>query len=330
MKALAQTVMPGEVLYFGKLPSRGDFVRSGPHGTLVATLDVWLSQTMDRLSADPRWKLVYDAALPVHFAILGTGSSAALVGHWLASQDSSGRRFPFVTAAVIDVPQARTFVPLAPEALAPLWARLDQLACLAHAAADLAQVQPSLQAELEVVVSPARAASSLADFLDTHTVASLEQMLAFGGGRLVLRQAVLALGLLLLPAMAQGSARLSKVLRLPLPGEGVLRGVTAAFWMTLVQGFFARHDIELAVFVLPAPGCAQLVLGFQGASAAALQAVIDPDVLAAQSVSLEDSAWVEDEVGVDYGLRKLSNYLRDPGLSLAQVVQTFQEVFLGQ
>lgn len=321
---------PREVLYFGKLPSRGDFVRSSQHANLISTLDVWLSQTLDRLSADPRWKLVYDAAPEAHFAILGTGSKVALAGHCLASQDSSGRRFPFVTAAAIDVPQPRGFAPVAPVALARVWARLAQLAHMAHAAVDLAHVQPSLQAELDVPVAPGPAASALADFLETHTVASFEQMLAFGGGRLVLRQAVLALGMLLQPAMTRGSARLSKALCLPLPREAVLRGVAGAFWLTLVLGFFARHDTELALFVLPAPGHARLVVGFQGASAATLHAVLDPAVLASQSVTLDDSAWVEDEVANDYGLRKLSNYMRDPGLPLAQVVQTFQEVFLGQ
>jgi len=46
-------------------------------------------------------------------------------------------------------------------------------------------------------------------------------------------------------------------------------------------------------------------------------------------VSLQDSDWVEDEVMQDAGLRKLSNYLRDPGLSLGQALTIYREVFLG-
>ena len=52
-------------------------------------------------------------------------------------------------------------------------------------------------------------------------------------------------------------------------------------------------------------------------------------LLAEQGVFLTDSEWVEDEVNADYGLRKLSNYMRDPGLSLSQVLSTYREVFLG-
>ena len=59
----------GELLYFGKLPSRGDFVRSAQHTSLVADLDQWQSRTLERLSTDTRWKLVYDAAPDLSFAI---------------------------------------------------------------------------------------------------------------------------------------------------------------------------------------------------------------------------------------------------------------------
>ncbi len=51
-----------ELVYFGKLPSRGDFVRSAHHSALIEHLDRWQSQTMERLATDPRWKLRYDAA----------------------------------------------------------------------------------------------------------------------------------------------------------------------------------------------------------------------------------------------------------------------------
>jgi type VI secretion system protein ImpM len=320
---------PTELLYFGKVPSRGDFVRSSQHTALISSLDKWQSQTMDRLSLDPRWKIVYDAAPTVQFAILGTASPVGLAGHWMASQDMSGRRFPFVTAGAFDLNSPREFVPLGPVALARLWARLEQVARVAHAAVELEHAQASLHADLEIEVNPASAQAALQDFLDTHTVASLEQMLAAAGTRLSVRQATLALGMLLQPAMSQGAAKLGKVLCLPLVHDAAMRGAVASYWLSLVVGFFQRHPVELGVFITVHQGRPLLLLGFQGASAATLQAVIDPALLAEQGVSLVDSEWVEEEVASDYGLRKLSNYLMDPGLSLAQALDTYQEVFLG-
>jgi type VI secretion system protein ImpM len=82
----AVTSSPTELLYFGKVPSRGDFVRSAQHPALITSLDKWQSQAMDRLAMDPRWKLIYDAAVPLQFAILGTQSPVGLAGHWMTWQ----------------------------------------------------------------------------------------------------------------------------------------------------------------------------------------------------------------------------------------------------
>jgi type VI secretion system protein ImpM len=325
----AVTSSPTELLYFGKVPSRGDFVRSAQHPALITSLDKWQSQAMDRLAMDPRWKLIYDAAVPLQFAILGTQSPVGLAGHWMASQDASGRRFPFIAASAFDLTDPRAFASLGPVALSRLWARLEQVARVAHAATDLEHAQGSLNASLEIELNPASAQAAFDDFLETHTVASLEQMLAANGTRISVRQATLALGLLLQPAMAQGAAKLNKVLCLPLVQDPAMRGPVASYWLSLILGFFQRHAVELGVFLTLQEGRAQLLLGFQGASAASLHAAIDPAVLAEQGVDLLDSEWVEDEVAADYGLRKLSNYMLDPGLSLSQALSTFQEVFLG-
>lgn len=318
-----------DLLYFGKVPSRGDFVRSAQHASLIVNLDQWQSQALERLAMDPRWKLIYDAAPATQFAILGTGSPVGLAGYWLASQDASGRRFPFITAGAFDLAHPRDFIVVGPVAMARLWARLEQVARVAHAAVELEHAQASLNAPLDVAVNPEAAWRAFDEFLDTHTVASLEQMLAASGSRVSLRQAVLALGMLLQPAMAQGTARLNKVLCLPLVHDTSLRGAVASWWLSLVMGFFSRHQVELGLFMTMVEGRPHMVLGFQGASAAALHAVIDPALLVAQGVNVLDAEWVEDEVEADYGLRKLSNYLKDPGLPLAQALQTYREVFLG-
>lgn len=260
----ASTSVSNDLVYFGKLPSRGDFVRSTPHTPLIERLDRWQSQTMERLSADPRWKITYDGAPPVQFAVVGTASPVGLAGQWLASQDTSGRRFPFVTAAAFDLGVPRMFAHLAPVALSRLWARLDQVARVAHAATELEHAQASLHAPVESALHVPTARAAFHDFLETHTVASLEQMLAAGGHRVSVRQATLALGLLLQPAMTQGAARLTKVLRLPLPAEPSLRGVVASWWVGLVLGFFSRHEVELGLYVVQHGGGGAVAAGFPG------------------------------------------------------------------
>lgn len=326
---MSTTAIGSELLYFGKVPSRGDFVRSAGQPHLIGSIDKWQSQAMERLAADPRWKLVYDAAPRVQFAIVGTASKVGLAGHWMASQDASGRRFPFVTASAFELAAPKAFAGLAPLALARTWTRLEQVARVAHAAVDMEHAQASLSAPLDVVVNPGSAQAALDDFLETHTVASLAQMLAANGTRLDVRQATLALGLLLQPAMAQGAARLNKLLCLPLVSDLATKPAVAAYWLSLVTGFFQRHAVEMGVFLSTIGERPYLLLGFQGASAVSLHAVIDPALLTQQGVFLDACDWVEDDIEADYGLRKLSNYMRDPGLSLSQVLSTYREVFLG-
>jgi type VI secretion system protein ImpM len=318
-----------ELLYFGKVPSRGDFVRSAHHPGFIEQLDRWQSQMMERLAADPRWKLVYDAAPAVQFAILGTGNHVGLAGQWLPSADASGRRFPFVVAAAFDLSQPRACMRLAPVAVERIWTRVEQVARVAHAATALEHAQASLQSPLAAAVELDVAQSHVTAFLEEHTLASLEQMLAAAGCSLSLRQGSIALGLLLWPAMTQGASKLTKVLRLPLPGEPSVRGAVAAWWLSLLLGFFTRHELELGLFIVPRGRHAELLVGFQGASATAMLAAVDAAARDAHTVSVEDADWVEAEVIGDPGLRKLSNYLRDPGLSLSQALAIHREVFLG-
>lgn len=325
-------------LYFGKLPARGDFVRSDRHHPVMQGLDDWLSQTMERLAPDPRWKLTYDAAPGVDFAIVGARGGKALAGHWLASQDASGRRFPFVAASVIEVEASTRFVALAPVALLPEWDELSsasrrgvsQGASGAGAdEGDLMGMGPLLPPPGPDCLPLTACDERLDAFMSQHSVVSFEQMLAAAGTRLSVRQALLALGLLLQPVMTQGAHRLNKALCLPLPGDVSLQADVAAFWLSLVTEFFERTDTELSMFMVTGALPPVLILGFQGASAATLHAVIDPQVRGRDAVTLVSADWVESCVDEDWGLKKLSNYLKDPGLSLQQARQTYREVFMG-
>ncbi|HET8869509.1 MAG TPA: type VI secretion system-associated protein TagF [Aquabacterium sp.] len=318
-----------DLMHFGKLPCRGDFVRSTPHAPLLENLDHWQTQFLERLSVDPRWKLVYDAAAPMQFAILGNKSSVGLAGTWRPSRDASGRRFPFLLVAAFDLPDSHTFIAMSPVALRQVWSSLAQSSANAFEAEDMTAAQAGLAGRVNFSEPRGAARAALIDFLETHTVASLEQMLNVSGNRLSVRQAILALGLLLQPVMAQGPARLTKVLSLPIVADPSVRFLVSAFWLSMIVGFFRRSEVEFGVFLPERIEHPQLLLSFQGASVNAMCASVDTTAVPEGAVSLSDAEWVEAEVAADYGLRKLSNYLKDPSMSLVQVLRTYEEVFLG-
>lgn len=325
------TEVTAQALYFGKLPSRGDFVRSVAGSALIRSIDQWMSQTIELLAEEPRWKIVYDAAAPVHFAILGAQSNAGLVGHMAASQDASGRRFPFVMAASFEVPDPAAFLPYCPQALSPLWGRFDAQVRQALKAEDFAQVQEQLIAQPVVLETrPEVLLESYKNYAQLLTLERFEAAVSPPGEPISFRQTVLALGLLLQPVLSQGHTELNKGLLLPLPRDPMQLPHALTLWVDLITRFFRRTPAETAIFVTSHGTQPVLVIGFHGASPATLRSVIDTEFCRADNVAITEAEWVEDWIGSDYGLRKLSNHLRDPSLSLAAAVDMFRETFLGE
>ena len=319
--------------YFGKLRSRGDFVRSASNATLIRTLDDWLSQGIELMSADVRWKEIYDRGPNAHFAFFSGSSQRAIAGHLMASADASGRRFPFVVAGSFEVAEPLPFLSCAPMALSRLWARFEQAAQAACAAEESAIVLADIgQVEIELDVEAAAYEATLRDFAELQTMASLEAMLRQAGHAIDLRQALLAIGLLLQPVLGTTGVSLKKGLRLPLPADPLYRPLVASFWLELVVPFLRRLDLEIALF-LPRRGSAPtqaLAIGFSGGSAAHLHAVLDADVASEAFIDPSPAEWVEDQVRQDYAVTKLSSYLAQPQLSLRQAAATFRETFLGE
>ncbi|MBI5333131.1 MAG: type VI secretion system-associated protein TagF [Burkholderiales bacterium] len=319
------------LIYFGKLPCRGDFVRGSQQPALIHTLDHWLTQAMEQLATDPAWKGVFDAAQPTAFAFLGTRSTAGLAGHLLPSQDASGRRFPFLAATSFEVAEPLRLLARAPLALHAAWATLERLTTGARAATDYAAMQEAMaRTEPPPPAAGAAPQAAYAEFLDLQTLASAEALLAPPAARCSLRQTLLALGLLLQPVLAQGQVRLDKALVLPLGHDPAVRLHLATLWLDLVTPFFKRGDFEVALFATRWAQRPMLVVGFNGASPATLHTVLTGRPTASDSIVATDAQWVEAYAEQDWGVRKLSTYLREPQLSLRQAVATFREVFLGE
>lgn len=322
-----------EVVYFGKLPSRGDFVRNGDADGLTRRLDQWLTQGLELMARDARWKEVYDQAGGFSFAFLGVRQRALVAGHLLASADASGRRFPFVAVGRLAVASPLAFMQRAPIALAGLWRDLAQRAEAAHAADDAVPLLNQLdQWRAEVETDPAAFEAGYRDFLELQTIGSLQALLQAAEPGTDLRRTLLALGLLLQPVPASGASRLEKGLRLPLPADPTLQAYAATWWLDLVGRFLARGDFEVGVFLPRGENAAppSLAVGFSGDAPSLLHAALDRSVAAEQFVDLFAPEWVDEPAEQDYAVRKLGSYLQQPPLSLAQARATFNEAFLGE
>lgn len=315
---------PAHIGYFGKLPARGDFIKAADNPALASLLDDWLAEVMNVLSADPRWKLNYDAMRPLHFAFVGTRSRRAIAGHLAASSDSSGRRYPFLSMTAIEVDKPATFLPRSPVILSSLWAELDLLiADVLDASDPEAALQALSGARVEIDPADRMHEQSFADFLDRHTVSALEAML----GSTSVRRTLLAIGLLLQPVRRSGAERLDKSLVLPLPLSSRQRDLVAAFWLDLIAPFLQQADFELSLFLADLRGQPSFVIGFGGAAPEMLAAIIDPHSAAEQQIHFDYAGWVDELIASDARVQKLSAYLEQGQLSLSSVQALFHETF---
>lgn len=311
--------------YFGKLPARSDFIKAADNLALASLLDDWLAEVMNVLSADPRWKLNYDAMRPLHFAFVGTRSRRAIAGHLAASSDSSRRRYPFLCMSAIDVDTPAIFVPRSPLILAPLWTELDLLAADVLDSSDPeAPLQALTGTRVEIDPANPQHDQGFVDFLDSHSVGALEAML----GSASVRRTILAVGLLLQPVRRSGAERLDKSLVLPLPLSSRQRNFVAAFWLDLIVPFLQQADFELGLFFADLHEQPSLVIGFCGAAPETLAAIIDPHSAAEQQISFDYAGWVDELIAGDARVQKLSAYLEQGQLSLRSVQALFHETFV--
>ncbi|MGZ8290182.1 MAG: type VI secretion system-associated protein TagF [Telluria sp.] len=313
----------GRIGYIGKIPTRSDFIKAAHDTPLMGMLDNWMAEVMSQLPVDARWKINYDALSPVSFVFVGPRRRHAIAGHLVASSDQSGRRFPFLMMRALEVGDPGMFVSRCPMVLEPLWGRMEALAQEVMVAGD---PTPQLQAIPEAVVDlDEQSGSALGAFLATGTVNSLGALLC----RSDVRQLILAIGLLLQPVMQSGAVDLQKSLVLPLPLNVDARYPVAAFWLELIAPFLGRADFELALFVTRIEQKPVLVIGFSGAAAQTLHAIIDPLVALEQQISFAATDWVDEQVGLDVDVRALASYLDQPQLPLKLARELFLQTFIG-
>jgi type VI secretion system protein ImpM len=325
--------LQGDVIsigYFGKISTRDDFVKAADDALLINVMDEWLTNAMEKLSVDPRWKIIYDEMPPIYFVVAATKMSRAVAGYLVSSKDQVERRFPFVSFGQLNVQKPDSFLPYSPIVLANFWSRLDSQTSLAIESEDSAEALRQLCSEDVVVdLSAASYHELFADFTKNHTVGDLNGLMAdhefFGSAR----QLILALGLLLHPVMASGVSRLDKNLILPLPDDSQNYIMVASLWMQIVTPFLFKSDFEVAILLTKINQIQVMVIGFDGASTSTLFSVMTPKVKNESNIWFDDASWVEDSIKDDYRLQQLSSYLDQSNLQLSTALAHFKETFLG-
>lgn len=315
--------------YFGKLPSRGDFVKSSQGAAVIQQLDTWVARSLELLLAEPHGRERYDVAAPVNFLFGSTRGRHFIAGRLVASHDLSRRRYPLILGAMAQSDEPLQLLAKAPLVFAETWARFasaQQRAVAADATSEVLQEIETLQSQLIASLS---AQQALVDFTEQHTVDNIESLFRTAGHRFDLRRSLLALGVLLRPLLTQLKPGISKSLVLPLPVEKPLAALVASMWLDLTMPFFARAELEVAILHTECDPRPVLSVGFSGAQPRALASAWQPDVRSEAVIDLRDAEWIDEVLGQDVSLTKLAGLLQHPATSMARATRTFRETFTG-
>ncbi|NMG76331.1 type VI secretion system-associated protein TagF [Aromatoleum diolicum] len=318
--------------YFGKVPARGDFIKGGGPSQMIAMLDRWISESMDLLSGDPRWRIVYDNMPEIHFAFVGPRSRFSIVGHLQPSQDASSRRFPFLVAAAIERDD-RVLFDYGPAAFSRLWGKFERIVRDARSGDDPTSILGELSSiDCEEEISRALALTPPVERGRRLTIKDLDELLSSRDKPTSSRRIMLALGLLLRPLLGASNLPIEKGLQLPLPADREYRDAVSAIWVSLISGFFKHTHNELQVLQGLAGGRDALIVGFNGASARTLLSLISPNSDSDTIIPLDDPDWIDTHPDLvnDYGVAKLSSYLSHPDNTLDEALASFRDVFLGE
>jgi type VI secretion system protein ImpM len=293
-------------------------------------LDAWITQGLERVTADPAWKAHYDESPQIDFGFLASHKPFVLAGRLTPSSDASQRRYPFVAAAASVAENPLHMLARSPLCLANTWRVIEEKVTSVLSAEDPRDALDDMVAAPLDPAAISAADAAFQDFSARTTIAEIEECLRAAGHTMSLRRTMLALGLLLTPVLTTPGARPDKGLCLPLPAEADAAVRVGALWMGLVAPFLARGDFEIGLFFQRKAEKPTLVVVFDGANAGVLGAMFDSRDENGFLIDICTADWVEDYVDNDFAIKKLSSYLEMPSLSIGQAVDTFREAFLGE
>lgn len=311
-------------LYYGKSPARGDFLKSKGQYALIQLLDQWITEALEQVIYTADFEKNYAAFAPLDFFIANTEKNILLVANMIASEDSSGRKFPMVLCHGLEVLKLNQYLSYLPHTYQSV---LIDLCCMNQALRKItdANILMAQLSNLESKISVVSYAQSQ-NFLSQHTLHSLAQLMKINLTQLI--QSMLALGLLLQPILSQGIDRLNKILILPLNNSLSCYEI-ALFWISLIHQFlpFKKANLLIGILHQDKP---LLFFGFQGINIKALSDLFQNNLISERWVSLVETNWLDDYLDKNEMLKLLEEQLNQHEISLDQAIQLFTHSFIGE
>lgn len=319
------------LIYFGKLPARGDFVRARTHINETNLIDQWVSQALtvsgsilDESAASnlPSQNLHF-----LNFSHVDTATNQIMTGVLIPSHDSSHRTYPLIGFGVIHLNKPKSWMNYLPIKSQALWDNIYAALNSAKAQTDDIQVTDNLNDCLLIVDK--NASTHYYDFINTTTLQDIAVLMEITKQQLV--QQIIATGLLFLPTFTKGFNGLNKSICWALSANKTAAIQLATFWHDLISGFYQPHQLYLNTYLYRVSGHYRLLLNFSKPDGHVLSQLSSRENSYPEDwVIIAHSDWTQSYINEDIGLSRFNKVLLQDNLYLYDTKQLFKQTFLAQ
>lgn len=319
------------LVYFGKLPARGDFVRARAYISETNAIDEWVSQALaisDKIFSDRLTDNEDSNPLAfLNFSHVDTRTNEVITGVLVPSHDSSYRNYPLIGFGVLHLDKPKNWMNYLPVKSSDLWSDTYKTLSIAKSQTDNAHLMEYLNhSQLTINTS---ASTHYYDFINTTTLNDIAISMNIDKAQLI--QQIIATGLLFLPTFAKGFHGLNKVICWSLTTDRESATHMATFWHDLIHGFYQPHQLYLNTYIYRVANGYRLLLSFTKPDGRILEQIsANNDPYPEDWVVIANSDWTQDYIEEDIGLTRFNQILLQDNLYLYDTRQLFKKTFLAQ
>lgn len=324
------------LIYFGKLPARGDFIRARLHISETNNIDQWVSQALTASQAVTEGSVTNDLLVQealwaeisfLNFSHIDTVAKQIITGVLIPSEDSSHRQYPLIGFVLVHTDTPKRWMNYLPVKSLQLWEDIYSALYTAKAQTDSLQATEYLNSYS--LISDKNASTHYYDFINKKTLQDIAALM--GISKIQLVQQLIATGLLFLPTFSKGFNSLNKSICWTLTNDKASAIYMATFWHDLISGFYQPHQLYLNTYLYKNAENYQLLMSFVEPNGHVLSQLAHHTTTYPDDwVIIAHSDWTQGYIEDDIGLTRLNKMLLQNDFYLYDTRQLFKKIFLAQ